>query len=68
MSSIGTTAKPSVMTAAQSASARTSVSVSEFCGYASDHPATDAAATTSTPPATGRVMSGAAPPTTHRRR
>ena len=52
------------MTAAQSASARTSVPVSEFCGYASDH----AAATTSTPPATGRVMSGAAPPTTHRRR
>ena len=51
------------MTAAQSASARTSVPVSEFCGYASDHAATDDAATTSTPPATGRVMSGAAPPT-----
>ncbi len=41
-SSIGTAARPNVVTAAQSATARTSVAVSELCGYASDHAATDA--------------------------
>ncbi len=84
MSSIGTTASPRVMTAAQSASARASVSPSKFCGYASDHVATDTAATTSTPQASARarkrvgvacegvpplaVTSVVGPPTTHRRR
>ena len=50
-SSIGTTASPRQTTAAQSATARTSVTASELCGYARAHAATDAAATTSAPPA-----------------
>ena len=69
VSSIGTTASPSVAAPAQSASARTTVAAGAACGLVNAHAAADAPTTTTNPPITARVVTSfVVPPTGFHRR